>query len=86
MSELVKLRSTVKDQLLEKGIRFTYMPIILKAVSLSLQRYPILNATVNQDCSAMTYRADHNIGVAMDTPKGLVVPNVKQVQVSMGEG
>ena len=65
----------------DRGVKFTYMPLILKAVSLALGSYPVLNSSVNPECTAITYRADHNIGIAMDTPKGLVVPNIKQVQV-----
>jgi hypothetical protein len=37
----------------------------------------VLNAHVNEDCTEITLRADHNISVAMDTPAGLVVPNIK---------
>lgn len=57
------------------------MPVLIKAVSLALTHHPILNSTVDPDCTAITYRADHNVGVAMDTPMGLIVPNVKRVQV-----
>ena len=81
MTELVHLRSLIRERLLEQGIRFSYMPVIIKALSLALHHYPILNATVNAECTTITEKADHNIGVAMDTVEGLVVPNVKQVQV-----
>lgn len=82
MSNLVSLRAAVKDDLQERsGVRFSYMPIIIKAVSMALGDFPILNATVDPDCTAITYKAEHNIGVAMDTPEGLVVPNIKRVQV-----
>ena len=81
MTELVHLRSLIRDRLLDQGIKFSYMPIIIKALSMSLHHYPILNATVNEDCTTITEKANHNIGVAMDTAEGLVVPNVKQVQV-----
>jgi pyruvate/2-oxoglutarate dehydrogenase complex dihydrolipoamide acyltransferase (E2) component len=47
---------------------------------LALLDYPVINSTVNGDCSEMTIHSDHNIGVAMDTPKGLIVPVLKQVQ------
>ena len=83
MSSLVSLRSTLKDQLQDRGIKFSYMPIIIKAVSMALQSHTVLNAHVDPDCCAITHKADHNIGVAMDTPEGLVVPNIKQVQVCM---
>ena len=48
---------------------------------MALHHYPILNAVVDAECTTITEKADHNIGVAMDTAEGLVVPNVKQVQV-----
>ncbi len=83
MGQLVQLRSSLKDRLLEKGVKFSYMPLILKALSLALLEYPMLNAHVDQECTTMTYKADHNIGIAMDTPDGLIVPNVKRVQVGL---
>ncbi len=83
MGQLVQLRSSLKDRLLEKGIKFSYMPLILKALSLALLEYPMLNAHVDQECTTITYKADHNIGIAMDTPDGLIVPNVKRVQVGL---
>lgn len=67
----------------EKGVAFSYMPILIKAVSMALHHHPILNSTVDPDCTVITYRADHNVGVAMDTPQGLIVPNVKRVQVHL---
>ncbi|KAJ3412083.1 adenylate kinase [Chytridiales sp. JEL 0842] len=64
--------------------KITYMPIFLKAASLALKEYPILNANIvnGDDLSKaeLQYRPYHNIGVAMDTPNGLIVPNVKNVQ------
>uniref|UniRef100_K7G026 Dihydrolipoamide acetyltransferase component of pyruvate dehydrogenase complex n=1 Tax=Pelodiscus sinensis TaxID=13735 RepID=K7G026_PELSI len=53
----------------------------LSAASLGLLHYPILNASVDENCQSITYKASHNIGVAMDTEQGLIVPNVKNVQV-----
>lgn len=81
MSRLVALRASLKELCEEVGVRFSYMPILVKAISTVLKEYPVLNAVVNSDCTTITYKADHNIGIAMDTPDGLVVPNIKQVQV-----
>ena len=81
MTELVHLRSMFRDKLREQEMKFSFMPVIIKALSLALRQFPILNATVNPECTTITEKADHNIGVAMDTQEGLVVPNVKQVQV-----
>ena len=60
--------------------RSRYMPFIMKAASLALREYPMLNAHVNADCTEITHRAAHNIALAMDTPAGLLVPNVKNVE------
>ena len=81
MTELVHLRTLIRDHLLEQGIRFSYMPVIIKALSMALHHYSILNTVVNAEYTSITKKADHNIGVAMDTAEGLVVPNVKQVQI-----
>lgn len=81
MTNIVKLKSRVKEQLLQKGINFSYMPFIIKAVSTALHHFPILNSHTDPECTTVTYKADHNIGVAMDMPQGLVVPNIKQCQV-----
>ena len=79
----MQLRSQIKQTLSDPHLRFSYMPLMVKAISLALKEYPLLNAHVDTDCTQVTYRADHNIGVAVDTPLGLVVPNVKQVQVGV---
>ena len=81
MSKLVSLRAAFKEQLEKEELRFSYMPVLVKAISLALLEHPIMNAHVNDDCSEITLKADHNIGIAMDTPDGLVVPSIKQVQV-----
>lgn len=81
MNEAIKLRAQLKEFVAEKGVKLTYMPLLIKALSMALKDYPILNAHVDGACTSVTYRSDHNIGVAVDTPHGLVVPNVKKVQV-----
>jgi len=81
VSQLVRLRASLKDECKELGVKLNYLPFILKATSLSLKEYPMLNATVDDaDCTSVTYRADHNISIAVDTPSGLIVPNIKKVQ------
>ena len=54
--------------------KITYMPIFLKALSLSLNEFPILNSCIiNADDlskAQLQFRSSHNIGIAMDTPNG----------------
>ncbi|EDQ84952.1 uncharacterized protein MONBRDRAFT_12373 [Monosiga brevicollis MX1] len=64
----------------DEGIKLSYMPFIIKAASLALHEYPMLNSHVDEECTQITQRAAHNICVAMDTPQGLLVPNIKNVE------
>ncbi|XP_006763173.1 PREDICTED: lipoamide acyltransferase component of branched-chain alpha-keto acid dehydrogenase complex, mitochondrial [Myotis davidii] len=80
LTELVKLREELKPVASARGIKLSFMPFFMKAASLGLLQFPILNASVDESCQKVTYKASHNIGVAMDTEQGLIVPNVKNVQ------
>ena len=79
MGALVRLRKQLKHQEGNK-IKISYLPFMVKAASLSLLEHPILNASIDVASETITYRASHNIGVAMDTPDGLLVPSIKAVQ------
>ena len=57
------------------------MPFIIKAASLALSKYPIINSWYDKDRPfEYTIVENHNINFAIDSPKGLVVPNIKNVQ------
>ena len=63
--------------------KLTHLPFIIKATSLALQHHPLLNSTLDTSDPkkpSLTYRGSHNIGVAVDTPQGLVVPVLHNVQ------
>ncbi|KAI9363058.1 2-oxoacid dehydrogenases acyltransferase-domain-containing protein [Pilaira anomala] len=65
--------------------KMTYLPIFVKCLSIALTHYPIMNAKLVGDQNdvnsiKINYRSSHNIGIAMDTPQGLIVPNIKDVQ------
>ena len=86
MTELIKLRLALKEDFMVKeimakqDIKLTMMPFFMKAMSLALKEFPVINSQVNEDCTELTYFTDHNIGMAVDSKVGLLVPNVKQVQ------
>lgn len=61
-------------------VKLTLLPFLLKATSLALTRHPLLNSTASADFASYRPNERHNIGVAIDTPLGLAVPNVKDVQ------
>ncbi|KAF5399209.1 Dihydrolipoamide acetyltransferase component of pyruvate dehydrogenase complex [Paragonimus heterotremus] len=81
LTRLVELREEssklVKDRY---GLKLTYMPFFIKAASQALLEFPMLNAYTDEECEQITYKASHNIGIAMDTPEGLLVPNIKCVE------
>jgi 2-oxoisovalerate dehydrogenase E2 component (dihydrolipoyl transacylase) len=68
----------------EKTDRITPLPIIIKAVSLTLEKFPLLNShldtTSNPAKPQIILKGSHNIGVAVDSPSGLLVPVIKNVQ------
>ncbi|KAL6077552.1 Dihydrolipoamide acetyltransferase component of pyruvate dehydrogenase complex [Balamuthia mandrillaris] len=84
MDALTELRDQLRPVAKKRGIKLSYMPLILKATSLALTQYPVLNSSIkyneNGEPQALLYKRRHNLGVAMDTPGGLLVPNVKHVQ------
>ncbi|KAI1383200.1 2-oxoacid dehydrogenases acyltransferase-domain-containing protein [Hypoxylon trugodes] len=85
MYELRRRLNKVVSQSAREGeaSKLTYLPFIIKAVSMALHQYPILNARVDVDPETskptLVYRSQHNIGIAIDTPSGLLVPVVKNV-------
>ncbi|WP_337840193.1 dihydrolipoyllysine-residue acetyltransferase [Rheinheimera sp.] len=80
LTDLIALRLQLKDQYAKQGVKLTMMPFFMKAMSLALQQFPILNSQVNADCTELTYFDDHNIGIAVDSKVGLLVPNIKGCQ------
>lgn len=60
-----------------EGQRLTYLPFIVKAVVAALKDHPALNASLDEEAEEIVFHGDYNIGVAVDTPAGLVVPVVK---------
>ena len=67
----------------EQGQKITHLAFIMKAVSIAFARHPMLNAALNTKDPKkpeLTYKGSHNFGIAIDTPKGLLVPVIHNVQ------
>lgn len=77
VSALVDHRDQMKHIAGESEIRLTYTAYFVKALVAVLKRFPDLNASLNLDAGEIYYHQFYNIGVAVDTPQGLVVPVVK---------
>jgi len=80
ITELVALRAQLKERYSPEGIKVTMMPLFIKAMSLAIKQFPVLNSRANEAFTELTYLASHNIGMAVDGKTGLLVPNIKGVQ------
>ncbi len=81
MTRIADLRSEAKEAFVAKhGANPTYLVFIVKAVAEALVSHPNVNASYNAETKEMTYHADVNIGIAVDTPQGLLVPVIKKAQ------
>lgn len=77
VTELVKLREKEKKAAEEKGIKLTYLAFVVKAVTVALKQHPYLNASIDSRKNEIVLKHYYNIGVAVDTPEGLMVPVIK---------
>ena len=80
VTKLMQCREEVKGALKKEGISLTYMPFFVKAASKALEQFPHLNAWLDEELQSVKIVEQHNISIAIDTPEGLVVPNIKNVQ------
>ena len=77
VTELEAMRQASKTDYSESGIKLTTMPFIIKACALALKANPLLNAAVDMDNEQIIYKQYVNIGIAVDTDRGLVVPALR---------
>jgi len=77
VTELVKIREREKAVAQKDGINLTYIPFVVKAVIAALKQYPYLNSTVDDENEEIILKKYYNIGVAVDTEDGLIVPVIK---------
>ncbi|XP_059647689.1 lipoamide acyltransferase component of branched-chain alpha-keto acid dehydrogenase complex, mitochondrial [Cornus florida] len=77
---LVELKASFQSENSDPDVKYTFLPILIKSLSVALSKYPLLNSCFNEELHEVTLKGSHNIGIAMATPSGLVVPNIKKVQ------
>jgi pyruvate dehydrogenase E2 component (dihydrolipoamide acetyltransferase) len=76
-SRLVDLRQQLAPEAERQGVRLTFLPFIIKAVTDALRRHPVLNSAVDERTNELVYKNYYNIGVATATDAGLMVPVVQ---------
>jgi len=78
MSELVRVRETLKDKAADQGVKLTYLPFIIKALCAALKEFPKLNAMLDEDKQEIVIKHYYNIGIGVATADDdLIVPVIK---------
>ena len=79
VSELQRIREKYKEKFLENNVKLSYLPFVLKATALALKKFKALNSQMDLENNQMIYKKYYNIGIAVDTEDGLIVPVIKDV-------
>ncbi|MEI5009880.1 2-oxoglutarate dehydrogenase, E2 component, dihydrolipoamide succinyltransferase [Streptomyces sp. PmtA] len=78
VTRLMKLRAQAKDGFAAReGVKLSPMPFFVKAAAQALKAHPVINARINEDEGTITYFDSENIGIAVDSEKGLMTPVIK---------
>lgn len=79
VSRLIEIRSNHKEKLAAENIKLSYLPFVLKATAMALKEFPSLNSEMDLEGGKLFLKKYYNIGIAVDTEEGLVVPVIKNV-------
>lgn len=77
VSELIRVRESVKDAAEAQKIKVTYLPFVMKALIATCRQFPAFNASIDDQAGEIVYKKYFNVGFATDTPNGLLVPVIK---------
>lgn len=78
VTDLVAHRNQYKEVAAEKGVKLTFLPYVVKAYVSALREFPVLNASIDDENEEIIFKHYYNIGIAADTPNGLIVPVIKE--------
>ena len=79
ITELEAFRKTQSEEAKKSGIKFTMLGFLMKAAVVALKQFPEFNASLSPDGESLVLKDYFHIGVAVDTPAGLVVPVIRDV-------
>ncbi|WP_326556636.1 2-oxoglutarate dehydrogenase, E2 component, dihydrolipoamide succinyltransferase [Micromonospora sp. NBC_01796] len=78
VTKIARLRQQAKNDFVAKhGVKLSFLPFFALAAVEALKTYPVVNASIDLDAGTITYPAGENLGIAVDTEKGLLVPVIK---------
>lgn len=79
-TRLIKLRENMLKEAAKENIQITYMPFFLRALSLTIDKYPIVNSSFDSSSNKLCLHKRQNIGIAISTKRGLIVPVLREIQ------
>ncbi len=79
ITELEAFRKTQAEEAKKSGIKFTMLGFLMKAAVVALKQFPEFNSSLSPDGESLILKSYYHIGVAVDTPNGLVVPVIRDV-------
>ncbi len=79
VTDLYAAYKRAKERIEKSGTKFTILSLFMKAVTIALRENPIINASWDEETEEIIYKKYYNIGIAVDTPEGLIVPVIKNV-------
>ncbi len=79
VTELVALRERLKPLAEKRGVKLSYLPLIMKATVAALKKFPVVNSSLDEAASEVVLKRFYNLGLAVATDVGLVVPVVRDV-------
>ncbi len=77
VTELSSIRERQKEAAQKQGVHLTYLPFVVRAAVAALKQFPYLNSSVSEENEEIILKKYYNIGIAVDTEDGLIVPVVK---------
>lgn len=77
MDEIRNARNRMKAYADKRGVKLTFLPFFIKALVIALKEFPIFNASLDDAKQEIVLKYDYHIGIATDTPEGLIVPVIK---------
>jgi 2-oxoisovalerate dehydrogenase E2 component (dihydrolipoyl transacylase) len=77
LTNLVAMRAGAKEAAAARGIKLTYLPFFVKAVSAALKKYPYMNSSLDENTHEIILKHYYNVGIAVNTDEGLVVPVIQ---------
>jgi 2-oxoglutarate dehydrogenase E2 component (dihydrolipoamide succinyltransferase) len=78
VTRVAALRARAKSGFAAReGVNLSFLPFFVKAALEAAKAYPVINSTLSEDIKEITYHGSVNLGIAVDTPRGLIVPVIK---------